>query len=125
MPSFGANALAVLAPMTLLLACAEAPTIAPAAADPSILKSSTPGDGSTVRGPLNLLELRFSPSARLGEVTVTGGDGTTMPMMVTAVGETPYYSLPLPSLGPGAYTVTWKATAAGERHQGMIRFTVR
>ena len=125
MPSFRSNALAVLAPMTLLLACADAPTIAPDAADPSILRSSTPANGSTVRGPLNLLELRFSPPARLGEVTVTGGDGTTMPMMVTAVGEAPYYSLPLASLAPDTYTVAWKATAAGERHQGTIRFTVR
>ena len=125
MPWFRSKALAVLAPMTLLLACAEAPAVAPGAAAQSILQSSTPANGSTVRGPVNRLELRFSPPARLGEVTVTGGDGMKMPMMVTAVGEVSYYALPLPGLGPDVYTVEWKATAAGAAHQGSVRFTVR
>ena len=111
--------------MALLGACAVAPPAAPAAAVQSILQSSTPAAGSTVRGPVDSLELRFAPPARLGELTVTGSDGLTMPMMVTAVGEVSRYSIPLSGLGPGTYTVKWQAIAAGTSHQGSFRFTVR
>ena len=111
--------------MALLGACASAPPAETAAAAQSILQGSTPADGATVEGPVDSLELRFSPPARLGELTVTGSDGLTMPMMVTAIGEVPRYSIPLPGLGPGTYTVDWQATAAGASHRGSFRFTVR
>jgi methionine-rich copper-binding protein CopC len=111
--------------MLSLGACAAAHPVAPAAAAQSILQGSTPASGATVRGPVSQLELRFSPPARLGEVTVTGDDGMTMPIMVTAVGEVPRYSIPLPDLGPGTYTVAWEATAAGATHRGSFRFAVR
>ena len=125
----GCKMLAPLAGLGLLGACAPAPVAAPdvatTGAAQSILQSSTPGDGSVVRGPVDALVLRFSPPARLAEVTVTGSDGLTTPMMVTAVGEVPSYTIPLPGLGPGVYTVEWKATAAGAAHSGSVRFTVR
>ncbi|HEU5286053.1 MAG TPA: copper resistance CopC family protein [Sphingomicrobium sp.] len=111
--------------MALLGSCAAAPPAEPAATAQSILQSSTPADGSTVQGPVDSLELRFSPPARLHELTVTGSDGLTMPTMVTTVGEVPHYSIPLPGLGAGAYTVNWRATAAGASHRGSFRFTVR
>lgn len=90
----------------------------------SVLASSTPAAGSSVKGPLNSLALRFDPPARLTEVTVTGPDGTT-PMMITAVGEVKDYSVPLPGLGAGIHTVNWKASAAGQSYQGSFAFTVR
>lgn len=90
----------------------------------SVLASSTPAAGSSVKGPVNSLALRFNPAVRLTEITVTGPDGT-MPMMVTAVGEVKDYSLPLPGLRAGSHTVSWKATAAGESYQGSFAFTVR
>jgi methionine-rich copper-binding protein CopC len=114
----------LLAANLLLLGCAAGARSAPDAAG-GILKSSTPGDGSTVKAPVERLELRFSPPARLLEVTVTGGDGLTTPMMVNAVGEAASYAVPLPGLEPGAYTVVWTAAAGGGRHQGAIRFEVR
>lgn len=97
----------------------EAPT--PAA---PLLAGSTPADGATAAAPVNELVLRFSPPARLGEVTVSGPNGL-MPMMITAVGEVPTYTLPVPGLGAGRYTVTWKASAAGAERQGSFSFTVR
>ena len=109
----------------LLGGCAAAPPAVPATAGQSILQSSNPGDGAIVDGPVDQLEMRFSPPARLGEVTVTRSDGTQMPMMVTAVGEVAYYSLPLPGLEAGSYTVDWRASVAGTEHQGRFRFTVR
>ena len=124
-----AKMLAGLTGMSLLGACAAVPA-APPVATPlgvpqSILLSSTPADGSIVRGPVDVLLLRFSPPARLAEVTVTGSDGLTTPMMVTAIGEVPAYTIPLPGVGPGVYTVQWRASVAGAAHSGSFRFTVR
>ena len=124
---------AVLGVIGVLGACAPVPAsppgappgAAPAGATASILHGSTPADGAVVRGPVDALVLRFSPPARLGEVTVTGSDGLAMPMMVTAVGEVPSYTIPLPGLGPGVYTIRWRASAAGTAHDGSLRFTVR
>ena len=89
----------------------------------SILAWSTPAAGSTVGAPVNELVLHFEPPARLSEVTVAGPEGA-MPMMGTAVGEVSHYSLPLPELGPGAYTVAWRATRQGQPFQGSFGFTV-
>lgn len=125
MAHFGSKALFALAAALSLSACAAATPAPPASQAHGILQSSTPADGASVNGPVNQLRLRFSPPARLGEVTVTGGDGMKMPMMVTAVGEVADYVLPLPGLEAGAYTVEWQATAAGSSHQGSFRFTVR
>ena len=114
----------------LLAACAQQPQPAGptgSAATPaanSILAWSKPAAGSTVSAPINELVLHFSPPARLGEVTVTGPEGA-MPMMVTAVGEVEHYSLPLPGLGPGRYSVDWRATAGGVEHHGSFVFQVR
>lgn len=90
----------------------------------SILAWSSPAAGSTVRASISELVLHFSPAARLGEVTVTGPDGA-MPMMVNAVGEVDHYSLPLSDLGPGAYTVAWRASARGVDYRGSFGFEVR
>ena len=119
------RALSAFAAMSLLGACAAPPPAAPAVSAQSILHRSTPADGATVHGPVNSLELHFSPPARLVELTVSGSDGLTMPVMVTAVGEVARYSIPLSGLGPGAYTVDWRASSAGAEHRGAIRFTVR
>jgi methionine-rich copper-binding protein CopC len=125
MARFGSTAMSAFAAMSLITGCAAAPSAEPAAATQSILQSSIPADGSTVAGPVTELKLRFSPPARLDELTVTGSDGMTMPMMVTAAGEVSSYSIPVSDLETGAYTVQWRASAAGTPHQGAIRFTVR
>lgn len=48
-----------------------------------------------------------------------------MPMMVHAAGELSYYSVPLSGLGPGAYTVSWRATAHGREYRGAFGFIVK
>lgn len=93
-------------------------------AEGSILAWSRPAAGASVKAPVNELVFHFSPPARLGEVTVTGPDGA-MPMMVTAVGEVEHYSLPVSGLGPGRYSVDWKASARGVDHNGSFSFEVR
>ena len=112
--------------LVALPACAAQPANGsePLSAKAGILARSTPANGSTVAGPVNQLQLHFARPARLLEVTVEGPDGLT-PMMINSVGETLDYSIPLPSLGGGAYRVNWKASAAGQTLTGAIAFTVR
>lgn len=102
---------------------AAAPLAGPATGKP-LLASSRPANGEVARWPVNSMELNFNPPARLLEVTVSGPDGQ-MPMMVTAIGESAHYSLPLPGLGPGSYTVDYRATAGGREDRGTFAFTVR
>ncbi len=111
------------------LGCSQQPVPAAAAAasapaQSSILNRSNPADGSTVQAPVDSLEFHFKPPARLEEVTLSGPEGV-MPTMIHAVGEVPDYSIPLSDLGPGSYTVTWKASAQGHEHRGSFEFTVK
>lgn len=116
----------MIAALGALANCAQDRPSTSANASPtrSVLASSTPAAGSTVKGPLDALSLRFDPAARLTELTVAGPDGT-MPMMITAVGETRDYSVPLPGLGAGNYSANWKASVGGQSRQGSFAFTVR
>lgn len=116
--------------LAALGACALTACAAPAATPPaasaagSILERSSPAAGATLAAPLNTLILEFNPPARLDEVLVTGPDGK-MPMMVTAAGEQRRYSLPLAALGPGAYSVSWRASAGMQEYRGDFAFTVK
>ena len=85
---------------------------------------SRPASGSTVGESVDELVFRFDPPARLDEVTVNGPDGL-MPTMVHAVGEITDYSIPLSGLGPGSYTVNWRATSGGRGYRGSYSFTVK
>lgn len=48
-----------------------------------------------------------------------------MPTMVHAAGEVSEYSIPLPGLEPGHYTVNWRATSRGREYRGSFAFTVK
>jgi methionine-rich copper-binding protein CopC len=124
MPGPSARA-AIVAASMLFASCAQSTTAAPAASsERSILVESKPADGSTVQAPVDDLDLHFSPAAVLNEVTVTGPDGT-MPVMITPIGEVEHYSIPLPGLVSGSYTVTWRAASVGRPHKGSFTFSVR
>ena len=121
------TALLIAASLLCALGCSRQPVSPAAAAVPaqnSILSGSNPAGGSTVQGPVDNLELHFKLPARLDEVTLRGPDGV-MPTMVHAVGEVPDYSIPLPDLGPGSYTVNWRAFARAQEHRGSFEFTIK
>ena len=105
-------------------AAITAPAAAAAATSTPLLASSVPTNGAILDRTPSGLELRFAPPARLVEVIVSGPGGD-MPMMVTAAGEQPAYSLQLPPLPAGSYTVDWRATAGGRQDRGTFGFTVR
>ena len=46
-------------------------------------------------------------------------------MLIHAVGEVDAYSIPLPGLEAGAYTISWRATAQGQPYNGSFSFTVK
>ena len=117
--------------LVALAGCGAAPapvstssTSGQATAGKSILLSSIPASNSVVSAPVDELVLRFSPPARLLEVTLTSQD-TTMPTMITAVGEVERYSVPLSGLEPGSYVADWRASVRGTEYRGSIPFTVR
>lgn len=89
----------------------------------SILVGSSPAAGSTISDDVEDLVLRFSPAARLDEVTVSGPQGK-MPMMINSPGQLERYSLPIQLTGPGTYTVDWRATARGQEYRGTFEFKV-
>lgn len=95
-----------------------------AQSEASILVASTPAAGSTVHGPVDVLNLHFSPAARLEETTISGPDGL-MPMMVHSVGEVREYSIPLPDLEGGTYVVTWRASARNRLYHDSFGFSVK
>lgn len=86
--------------------------------------TSTPAAGSSVKGPLNQVILDFSAPVALGEVLVTGPDGV-MPMMLSPAGVQTHYSVPVPGLGEGSYTLAWKATLDGQPKNGSFAFTIK
>lgn len=90
----------------------------------SILQRSSPADGVRVADQVQQIELWFEPPARLIELTITDSDRLTIPTMITSVEPTSYYSVPLPGLSEGVYTVSWRATAGGESYGGTFRFAI-
>jgi ketosteroid isomerase-like protein len=95
-----------------------------AATDAQILATTGPANAATLSRAPSTLELHFATPARLLEVMVAGPNGQ-MPMMVTAPRATEHYSLPLPPLGPGSYSVDWRANVAGREQRGSFSFRVR
>ena len=126
MTVFRLMSLAVLVSGAFVSACTAQPaaTAIPPPQTTSILVSSSPASGSTVAGPVDDLILQFNLAVRLGEVTLNGPNGL-MPMMVTAAGESKHYSLPMPGLEAGQYTVKWRGIAQEHEQQGTFSFTVR
>ena len=48
-----------------------------------------------------------------------------MPMMISPAGEAADYSLPLSGVGPGQYTVSWRATVGDTEKSGTFTFRVK
>lgn len=113
--------------MILLSACSAVPTEMGKGSptDQAALVRSSPADGSTVRAPVDELELQFARPARLYEVTVTDAQGMITPIMITATGELTRYSIPLDGLYASSYTVNWRARMVSAEIAGSIHFVAK
>lgn len=104
-----------------LLAC----LIATAAQAHAHLEKSSPADGSTLTTAPAAIEMTFSEAARLTALAIQKGTEPKQPLkdLPTTVDRVQHVALP--ALGPGAYTLTWRALAAdGHVSSGAVHFTV-
>ena len=89
------------------------------------LQSSVPSDNSQVVAP-KTLTLNFSESAQLAVLKLTI-DGKEIPIAVDKTAKASQtFTLTLPPLAPGKYTVQWSAVAADDGHvtKGSFAFSV-
>jgi methionine-rich copper-binding protein CopC len=95
------------------------------------LLESTPRDGEVVATSPPAAVLRFSSRIEKGltRAILTGADGRTTALAVEpdrAEDPPDRVSIPLPSLAPGAYRLSYRVLAAdGHSTPGQIRFTVQ
>jgi copper resistance protein C len=90
------------------------------------LKSSTPADNASLAVAPKTLTLNFSEAAQLAVLKLII-DGKEIPVAVDRSAKASQdFTLPLPALAPGKYTVQWSAVAADDGHvtKGSFVFSV-
>ena len=90
------------------------------------LLSSSPADKAQLPQAPKSLSLKFSETARLAMIKLSSG-GKDIPVAVDPSAKpSESFSLALPSLGPGTYTVQWTAMASDDGHvtKGSFSFSV-
>ncbi len=111
--------LAVLPALALLVAM----TVAEAHAH---LRSAVPANGSIVATPPSRVVLRFSEAARLTAASIARNDAAPEKLRPLPDRAATELALPLPTLAPGRYVVSWRALSAdGHITAGDIQFTIR
>ena len=90
------------------------------------LQSSTPANNAKLAQAPKTLTLKFSEAARLAVLKLER-DGQVIPVPVdkdAKPGQT--FTLTLPALSPGNYTVQWSAVAADDGHvtKGSFAFSI-
>jgi methionine-rich copper-binding protein CopC len=90
------------------------------------LQSSTPANNAQLTESPKTLLLNFSEAAQLAVLKLVS-DGKEIPVALDKAakpGQT--YTLTLPPLTPGAYTVQWTAVAADDGHvtKGTFKFSI-
>jgi methionine-rich copper-binding protein CopC len=90
------------------------------------LQSSTPADNAQLAQAPKTLTLNFSEAAQLARLVMVGdGKEISIPIDKTAKASQSF-TLPLPGLVPGKYTVQWTAVAADDGHvtKGTFSFSI-
>jgi methionine-rich copper-binding protein CopC len=90
------------------------------------LQSSAPADNAQLAQVPKTLTLNFSEAAQLARLVVVGdGKEISIPIDKTAKASQSF-TLPLPGLVPGKYTVQWTAVAADDGHvtKGSFSFSI-
>ncbi len=90
------------------------------------LQSSTPANNAQLTAAPKSLVLNFSEAAQLAVLKLsTDGKEIAVPLDKSAK-PTQTYTLELPALAPGSYTVQWTAVAADDGHvtKGTVKFSI-
>jgi methionine-rich copper-binding protein CopC len=90
------------------------------------LQSSSPAQDAHLTAAPKTLTLTFNEAAQLAVLKLTsGGKEIPIPLDKTAKAS-PSFTIPLPALAPGNYTVQWTAVAADDGHvtKGSFAFSI-
>ena len=90
------------------------------------LQSSTPADNAQLTEAPKTLSLNFSEAAQLAVLKLVAG-GKEIPILLDKSAKASQsYTLTLPALAPGSYTVQWTAVAADDGHvtKGTFKFSI-
>jgi methionine-rich copper-binding protein CopC len=114
-------------PLLLALVAISLPIAAasPARAHTAVLETSI-AENATLSAPPSNFTVTFSASTGLANVTLTDASGRDIALAYTpprAMATT--FTIPLPTLAPGAYTISWRTMAHdGHVMPGAVHFTV-
>ena len=90
------------------------------------LQSSTPADNAQLAAAPKTLLLNFSEAAQLAVLKLVN-DGKEIPIALDKSAKPAQsFTLTLPALAPGSYTVEWTALAADDGHvtKGKFKFSI-
>ncbi len=95
-----------------------------AAAHPHLQKS-TPAEGSTLSAAPSFVELMFSEPARITALSIQKNHSAPEAIKALPTDTRPTAKVALPTLAPGAYTLSWRVIGAdGHVMSGALHFTV-
>jgi methionine-rich copper-binding protein CopC len=97
----------------------------PALAHTAVRETNISENATLARAPANFTVV-FSAATGLANVTLTDAAGRTIALNYTPPREmASSFTIPLPALTPGAYTITWRTIARdGHAMPGAIHFTI-
>lgn len=111
--------------LALVAALLSLVAAAPAFAHTAVRETNIPDNATLPEPPANFTVM-FSAPTRLANLTLTNAAGGEIALDYTppnAMATT--FSIPLPTLAPGAYTISWRTMARdGHVMPGAIHFTV-
>lgn len=89
------------------------------------LEKSIPADGSVITTSPSSIVLSFSEAARLTALSLQRGDEPKQNLKPLPTSAAQQISVPLPSLKPGAYSITWRVLSDdGHLMSGTLHFTL-
>ena len=90
------------------------------------LQSSSPADGAHLSEAPKTLTLKFDEAAQLAVVKLASGSKEIAVPVDKTAEASQSFTLPLPGLAPGNYTVQWTAVAAKDGHvtKGSFAFSI-
>lgn len=108
----------------LVLALLAAPISAALAH--TMVQSVSITEGARLQAPPEQLTIRFEHAARFGSVRLETAAGERIPVTYTPPNEaTTIFTIPLPTLAPDRYRVTWRVIAEdGHVMTGAVSFAI-
>ena len=89
------------------------------------LQSSVPANHATLSVAPRSLTLEFEESVQLTALSIKKGDGAAKKIAPLPAAASKEFALPLPTIEPGAYVITWRAVGDdGHVTSATIQFSI-